>query len=188
MKKVLTLVLVVPLFSLAGSAWAQDSNRVGVAGQLVEAAAIESSDSATLALPEGVTLREIIRMYRSKTGTHSTNFYWPENWHMLGWRLEGTLGFLSATPFENSKPLYSCNGPGNWNYFTSPDSNCEGQYAPEQSFIGHISTMELPGTVPLYRCVVRWKGRDWRHLDTPAADCEGNASAVNDGILGYMFL
>lgn len=179
MKVIGRMALIGSLFATVGSAAAHDADLVGID---------PPSAAASMALPTGVTLREIIRMYRSKTQTHSTNFYWPENGHKQGWRLEGTLGFLSSTPFQDSTPLYSCNGPGNWNYFTSPDPDCEAGYHVGDYFIGHISKVALPGTLPLYRCVFIWKGTDWRHFDTLDPTCEGSVSAVNDGVLGHVFL
>lgn len=61
-------------------------------------------------LPAGVELRPIFRIYRDKTATHNTNYYWPSNWEDIGWKLEGSLGSVSSTQFENSIHIRSCVG------------------------------------------------------------------------------
>lgn len=142
-------------------------------------------------LPAGVELRPIFRIYRDKTATHNTNYYWPNNWEDIGWKLEGGLGSVSSTQFENSIHLRSCVGPHSWNYFTSSDPNCEagigGVIIPGNWDIGYVSAVELPGTAPLYRCSFWWD-KKMRHFDTLRADCEGWGGAFLDGVLGYVFM
>lgn len=171
---------------------------IGVGG----ASASESPDPAviansaaqmdpTLFVPSGVVLREIFRIFRPSTNTHVTNYYWPENWEDIGYLREGGLGFISSTPFENSVLIRSCVGPHSWNYFTSRDPDCEsetgGVVLPGDWNIGYISTVQLPGTVPLYRCSFVWD-RKIRHFDTLQVDCEGVREASNEGATGYVFL
>lgn len=146
---------------------------------------------ASLAVPPGVVLREIFRIHRPSTNTHVTNFYWPDNWEDIGYVMEGTLGFISATSFENSVLIRNCVGPQSWNSFTSSDPNCEpaagGVVLPGNWNIGYISTVQLPGTIPLYRCSFIWQ-KKVRHFDTHDANCESVVGANNDGPVGYVFL
>lgn len=169
----------------AGNGFAQE----GYSDGRVHGAAAELDSS--LALPPGVVLREIFRITRPSTNTHVTNFYWPQGWEDIGYVMEGTLGFISAVPFENSVLIRNCIGPHPWNYFTSSDPNCEadsgGVVLPGNWNIGYISTVQLPGTVPLYRCSFVWE-RKLRHFDTHQADCEGAVDSHNDGPVGYVFL
>lgn len=147
----------------------------------------------TLSVPPGVVLREIFRIYRPSTNTHVTHHYWPNNWEDIGYIKEGVLGFVSATPFENSVLIRNCVGPHDWNYFTSSDPDCEAATGgialpvPGNWNIGYISTVQLPGTVPLYRCSFVWE-RKVRHFDTHDANCEGVAGANNESPVGYVFL
>lgn len=153
------------------------------------AESLSVSESSTLSLPPGVVLREIFRIHRPKTNTHVTHFYWPENWEDIGYKYEGTLGFISAAPFENSVLIRQCVGPHPWNNFTSSDPNCEaatgGVVLPGDQNIGYISTVQVPGSVPLYRCGFIWRGMI-RHFDTRDLSCEGVGGPA--GILGYVFL
>jgi hypothetical protein len=146
---------------------------------------------ATLAVPPGVELRHIFRVYRQRANTRVTMHYWPERWEDIGYAVEGTIGFVSAVPFENSVLIRSCFGPSEWNYFTSSDPKCEaengGVWGPGDWEIGYISTVHLPGTTPMYRCVFQWRGK-WRHFDSLDLNCEGVEGVRNDGPLGYIFL
>ena len=146
-------------------------------------------DATAMSLPPGVMLREIFRIHRPKTNTHVTHYYWPENWEDIGYEYEGTLGFISAAPFENSVLIRNCVGPHSWNYFTSADPNCEaatgGVVLPGDWHIGYISTVQVPGSVPLYRCGFIWQGKI-RHFDSRDFACEGVGGT--GGILGYVFL
>jgi hypothetical protein len=140
-------------------------------------------------LPPGFNPRHIFRIKRDKTATHITNYYWPDNWEDIGWELEDVFGYVSSTPFEGGVLIRSCIGPHSWNYFTSVDPNCEpgigGVIIPGDWNIGYISTVQHPGSVPLYRCSFWW-GRNMRHFDTLSAECEGRAAFL-DGVLGYVF-
>jgi len=143
----------------------------------------------TLAVPPGVTLLELFRLHNSALNTHATLWYMPSGWSSVGWSNEGSLGFMSTTQFENSVLIRQCWGPSPNDFFTSGDPNCEGQtVAPGMpGGIGFISTVQIAGTVPLYRCSHKWQGK-WRHYDTHSANCDGNTAASNDGPLGYIFL
>lgn len=142
----------------------------------------------TLVVPPGVNLVELFRLHNASLNTHASLPFMPQGWDTVGWRNETSLGFMSTTPFEGSRAIRQCWGPSPNDFFTSVDMNCEGQNIPPgQGPIGHISIVQIPGTVPLYRCVHKWQGK-WRHYDTRSADCEGNAATNNDGPLGYVFL
>lgn len=141
---------------------------------------------ASKSLPTGFSPREIFRLYR-RGQHHTTLYYMPQNWDELGWQREGTFGFISATPFENSRPLYMCQLHNiAWGYFTSGDPGCEGQFLTPFGLIGYISTAPMPGTSPLYRCNYIYKGQ-LKHFDTQQANCENVPLGSNDGILGYVF-
>lgn len=153
----------------------------------VGANAQPSSGAGVAALPDGANLREIQRFYR-RGQHHATLYFMPDDWNKIGWRHDGTLGFISATPFENSHPLYMCQLHNiTWGYLTSKEPGCEGQFLTPFGMIGYISSVARPDTVPLYRCHYLHKGQ-LKHFDTRHANCENVPLAKNDGILGYMFL
>lgn len=157
------------------------------------------TDAAAMALPDGVQLKEIKRMYNNSYKDHFTYWNLPKDWGKKGWKLEGSLGFVSTTSFENSRGLYLCwmaSKDTKWvnKDFTSPDPGCEGYHRRDDgvgnpnalgSFLGYVSTVQLPGTVPLYRCYIQLT---FDHYDTLTSNCEGEGLATNDGILGYVFL
>ena len=142
----------------------------------------------TLVVPPGVTLVEFFRIHHAGTNTHLSTYLIPPHWGPE-WTRNGTLGFISRTPFENSVLIWQCWGKTSPNnIMTSTDPNCEGQYKPPgQGPLGYVSTVQLPGTIPLYRCSYVWQSK-LRHFDSIEASCEGNAATNNDGILGYVFL
>lgn len=142
----------------------------------------------TLAVPPGVTLSEVVRIYRPNLGSH-VSVNWDYGLYLRdGWHIEGTLGFISLTPFENSLPIRECVSHTPWDTFSSTDANCEGQpMLPYSHLRGYISQAQLPGTVPLYRCRHLWEGKS-RHFDTLRADCDGAPGAILDGPLGYVFM
>lgn len=147
-----------------------------------------SARAASPYLPPGVTLREIFRLYNGKHERNASLFHFPQNWDKFGWRRENTLGFISGTPFENSRPLYMCqlNGVAHA-FFTSMDVKCEGQFLTSFGMIGYISVTPLPDTTPLYRCHYMFKGR-LTHFGTTLANCGNIPSSANDGVMGYVFL
>ncbi len=142
----------------------------------------------SLAVPAGVTLAELHRIYQGKNNTHRILHYDIASWVRSGWMDEGVIGFISTTPFENSHPIRECFSHTPWDGFTSKDMNCEGQVIPpNQGPIGYVSSVQLPGTAPLYRCAYTWKGK-LRHFDTRDIGCEGISGAHNDGPQGYVFM
>lgn len=150
-----------------------------------------STDDASLSLPVNVTLRELYRMFNNKEKNHFSYTEFPHGWGDLGWKLESTLGFVSATQFANSHQLFYCwmrsNSTKNRaKYFTSTDPNCEGWEKPTGLgyFIGWVSSVQVEGSVPLYRCYIQLT---YDHFDTLTSNCEGETLAKNEGILGYIF-
>lgn len=150
------------------------------------------TDAAALATPVGFTPYRLLRTYNSKEKNHMTINTLPPNWGDLGWKTEGLLGYSSATPFADAHQIYLCymtSADVNWLYkrFTSTDPNCEGWS--NQIVVGYnlgwVANGQQPGSVPLYRCYV-FAIRD--HFDTLSATCEGVVQAVNEGVLGYVFL
>lgn len=155
--------------------------------ELVAQVAQEREYSA-LSLPHGATLREIFRHYNGKRELNATLYFFPQNWDKFGWRMQGSLGFISSTPFENSRPLHACKLNGTKDsYFTSWDVGCEGHFLSSFGLIGYISTVPLPNTQPLYRCSYQFKGR-LSHFDTFLANCGHIPNSHNNGPLGYVFL
>ena len=147
-----------------------------------------SATFSTLSLPNGVNLREIFRHYNGKRERHATLYFFPQYWNEWGWRTEGSMGFISSTPFEHSRPLYACQLNGIRDaFFTSVDSGCEGQFLSSFGMIGYISSVPLPNTQPLYRCYYNFSGRT-SHFDTFDAKCENVPRSSLDGVLGYVFL
>ncbi|APP79402.1 hypothetical protein SM19410_12815 [Xanthomonas hortorum pv. gardneri] len=70
--------------------------------------------------------------------------------------------------------------------FSSTDPNCEGWF--KQDFAYHIAFLndvQVPGTVPLYRCYYK---PNLDHYDTLTDNCEGVPGAVREAILGYVYL
>lgn len=152
-----------------------------------------TKSSALTALPAGVELQELHRYFWRQNGTsgyHFSGWFLPRDWETR-YRLEGSLGFVSKTSFANSRPIYNClvEVPGkNPSPFTSLDVNCEGQIPNRQhGFTGYISNMQIEGTAPLYRCNLFTPGHP-HHFDTLSANCDGNAQAQSEGVLGYVFL
>ncbi|MBN6111292.1 hypothetical protein [Xanthomonas bonasiae] len=144
-------------------------------------------------LPPGFgTGFELLRMYNNREKNHFTYGHLPSNWGDLGWKVEGTLGRISGAQFENSHQLFYCwmrstTTGGRAKNFTSTDGNCEGWEIPTAPgyFIGWISTVQAPGSVPLYRCYIELT-KD--HFDTLTTNCEGEVLAKREYILGYVFL
>lgn len=136
-------------------------------------------------VPTGASLVELRRWFKPWPGTHD---------HRAGtsgypnYNNEGTLGFVSSTPFAGSHALYECQrvyGPGgqqNFDFFTTTATNCEGAviWPNGVTLIGYVSTTQIAGTTPIYRC------RDnENHFDSLSGACEGH---IGEGILGYVFL
>jgi|GEM_PF-940236 len=158
------------------------------------------SDVSNVPLSTGVATMdaganmELFRLNNGKEHNHMTYVNMPSNWEDLGWRLEGSLGFVYSTYFEGARPLYNCyltTAEVKWlyKYFTSADPNCEGWYHSTSStfgwFLGYAASTQLPGTVPLYRCYINLHKE---HFDTLTSNCEGLSIATNDGIIAYVWL
>lgn len=150
-----------------------------------------ASAQAATALPPGVKLVELFRWRNLSTTHHFTHHSLPWNWQYNGWRLDGTIGFVSSTAFEGSRPIYVCGvNPGRnapvVDYFTSVDSNCEGHFVQPDlgPFIGFVAAYQMPGTVPLYRCDTPGH---FYHFDTTSPTCEGHPGSVREAVLGYVF-
>lgn len=165
---------------------------LSVLGSAPVAATQASNDTTLAALPVGVELQALNRYFfsqRNGSGYHFSAWFLPHTWEQF-YKLEGIQGFVSKTPFPGSHHIYNCliEVPGKHpSPFTSTDVNCEGQI-PNQwhGFSGYLSTVQIDGTVPLYRC--RFVRGQPHHFDTHSPTCEGNPNAVSEGVLGYIFL
>lgn len=147
-----------------------------------------AAPAASPYLPPGVSLREIFHFYKSDQERHATMHHFPQNWYDIGWRHVGNLGFISSTPFENSRPLYTCQLNGiAWAFFTHTDPTCGGHFLTNFGLLGYISNVPLPDTAPLYRCHYMFRGQ-LTHFNTFLANCGNVPTSVNDGIQGYVFL
>ncbi|MGH8053448.1 MAG: hypothetical protein ACREP4_05975 [Stenotrophomonas sp.] len=146
-------------------------------------------DASTLALPVGVQLVELHRYYNSKEANHWSGREMPRNWQDLGWRHQGSLGFISYTSFSGGHALYNCFIAGKNDFFTSPDPNCEGKnLSTWMPILGYVADTQIPGTVPLYRCMRGYTPSRADHFDTLSSACENVPNKALDGIIGYVFL
>ena len=106
-------------------------------------------------------------------------------------RKVGTLGSISYTPFSGGHPLYACQTNDGQDFFTSTTMDCEGhRKMVHMPILGYVASHQLPGTVPLYRCIRGgFKPRPWAdHFDTVDPHCEGQPNPTNEGIRGYIWL
>lgn len=131
--------------------------------------------------PAGASLFEASRWISDKQPIdHAT---WPGFSSFYDYRKEGTLGFMSASSFAGSHPLYSCGRTYRWrglnaiDRFTSLSANCEG-VGSTGALIGYVSSTQIPGTIPLYRCLA---GQN--HFDS-ILGCEGYFA---EAVLGFVF-
>ncbi|WP_153064987.1 hypothetical protein [Xanthomonas arboricola] len=141
-------------------------------------------------VPPGATPIELER-WIFKNNTFSVRPLPKDYYQQWAGNRQGVLGFISYTPFEGSRVLYSC-VTLDWNdTFTSNDANCEGQqHARDQPITGYIASTQIPGTVPLYRCMRGGlQPNNWAdHFDTTSANCENVKNPAMDGIIGYIWL
>lgn len=149
--------------------------------------------NVSAAAPAGVTFVALNRYVDSGSRRlHWTSLIPP--YGSVSYTLQGASGSVSSTPFDGSHPLYSCfltnpNIVGQRDDFTSTDPNCEGQQRHPGAWgqNGYIASTNIPGTIPLYRCLYN-NGQGWfDHFDTVHANCEGGSNVVNEGIQGYVF-
>src|SRR5688500_15478885 len=138
-------------------------------------------------VPPGANLVELRRWYTSQgqfnAGDHRAGTTPPA----YPYANEGTLGFVSSTPFAGSHAIYECERRYHWNdisnvidFFTTTATNCEGAVIAPNGvvLIGYVSTTQIAGTTPLYRC-----RDDDNHFDSLSGGCEGH---TGEGILGYV--
>ncbi|MBK8258001.1 MAG: hypothetical protein IPK82_35715 [Polyangiaceae bacterium] len=115
--------------------------------------------------------------------TRLARSYHPVRGHWASTRL-APAGFAFEQAFKlyrGAQPqtalLFEC-GAGEHN-FLSPDPGCEGQFA--RGPVGYVYTVQMPGTIALYRCRV---GAGTDHFISPDAGCEGQ---VFEQQLGWVF-
>lgn len=141
------------------------------------------------AFPPGAQMVELVRLYNPQITDRISTHGMPANWEKLGWRVEGTVGFMAYMPWGDTIPLYSCfSNDNSSDYFTSNDPNCEGHFPfVGMEIVGWVMPYQIEGTVPLYRCDTPGYAED--HFDTTDVNCEGNKpGAINEGIIGYIWI
>ena len=180
MKQIFSVILSGTLTIAACSVAAQESDYAGIDAQTV--AQIQKAPSQ---VPGDVVLAAIER--RIWAGTHfSDNLVHPGGQAPLGKR-DRMMGFASYGPFQGGHALFNCFGYQD--RFTSTRSDCEGAGSTPagREIIGFAASVQLPGTIPLYRCYRNIPER-YNHFDTFDPNCEGVHAAVNEGVLGYFWL
>ncbi|MCD7096926.1 hypothetical protein [Stenotrophomonas sp. MMGLT7] len=151
----------------------------------LESEAVSKASATSYALPIGVTLVQLNRYFKPRGTKRLSHLNLPQNWGQLGWRHEGTLGFISTTPFAASHPIYSCFVAGQEDFFTSLDVNCEGhQPFSGGHLVGYVSSVPVEGALPIYRCRIEWRKA---HMDSFDPHCYGEVGSNNDGLIGYVF-
>jgi len=179
MKSCLKIVLFGSLIALAGNVKAQESEYAGL-----DALTVSQVQAAPSQVPGDVVLAAIER--RISSGNHySDNLVYPNSQIPDGKR-DRMMGFASYGPFHGGHALFSCWSPGN--RFTSVQPDCEGHNrSVGRPIIAFAASVQLPGTVPLYRCY-RNIPKQYDHFDSFDPNCEGVHGAVNEGVLGYFWL
>lgn len=184
MKKMIAVAAVFAS-SLAWNASAQEVDYLGASPRVLAEANAQAAD-----LPVGVQLVELERWFYRDDTKSVRPLNTPGGMQHAG-KKQGTLGFVSFFPFEGSVTVFSCLN-NNWrDTFSSLDANCEGHMpSVNMPITGYIAATQLPGTVPLYRCMRGGlKPNNWAdHFDTLDANCEGVKYPVNEGIMGYIWL
>lgn len=114
--------------------------------------------------------------YYNAAGDHFTNTSMPPS--TGGYHYEKTFGQTLPTPVSGTHMLYSCKISSD--YFTSLQSNCEGQTYVGQ--LGYVYDSALPdgSTAPVYRCTIPSNSE---HFESSSPTCEGQT--VNF-VLGYL--
>ncbi|MCC4624821.1 hypothetical protein ABQZ99_016965 [Xanthomonas hortorum pv. vitians] len=187
------ILLVAALF--VASNGIASSSRAGEYGNLLPLGDVSKlelgSGALALQFPEGMIAKPLYRLHHARDKNHMTHGELPMNWGQLGWKLEGGLGIGSHTWFPGSHQVFSCimrsrDTGEKSKMFSSTDPNCEGWF--KQDFAYHIAFLndvQVPGTVPLYRCYYK---PNLDHYDTLTDNCEGVPGAVREAILGYVYL
>ncbi|WP_115530633.1 hypothetical protein [Xanthomonas campestris] len=169
----------------ACNATAQDVRYLGANSRVVAEAAAQPA-----AVPDGVTLVSLER-WKFQDDTFSARPITTVGQSHPGKR-QGVLGFISFTPFAGGHTLYACITSNYRDRFTSPDPNCEGQvpYPASMPITGYVASTQLPGTVPLYRCMRGGlQPGNWAdHFETLDVNCENVRNPASDGIIGYIWL
>ncbi|MBV6850692.1 hypothetical protein [Xanthomonas euvesicatoria] len=185
MKKVFIAAAAGLALASACNAAAQEVRYLGANARV----AVEAAAQPAL-VPEGVTLVSLER-WKFKDDTFSARPITTVGQSHPGSR-QGVLGFISFTPFAGGRTLYACITNDYRDRFTSGDPNCEGQipYPSSLPITGYIASTQLPGTVPLYRCMRGGlKPGNWAdHFETLDVNCENVRFPANDGIIGYIWL
>jgi hypothetical protein len=95
-----------------------------------------------------------------------------------GFQQESLLGHLYENPQQGATvPFYGCKN-GDWDYFVSTDSACEGHRILGRNGYGYAQPIAGLNLIALYRC----RGRH-DHFVSQDSKCEGQTV---DGILGYV--
>ncbi len=178
--KIRTFRATVLLFALmSGGAFAQELGPIPTTVDIGEKMS---------AFPPGAQMVEMVRLYNNRITDRISTHGMPDNWEDLGWRVEGTVGFMAFYPWGDAVPLYNCFSNDSSNdYFTSNDANCEGHFLSTWApIIGWVMPYQIEGTVTLYRCDTPGYAED--HFDTTDVNCEGKPGAINEGLIGWIWM
>ncbi|KAL5364210.1 glycoside hydrolase superfamily [Aspergillus floccosus] len=96
---------------------------------------------------------------------------------------DANLSVIKLTVLNRSGfvPLYRCaNGR---HHMDTTDPGCEASIYSLDGLLGYIHAIQLPGTVPLYRCYSASSGD---HMDTTDSSCESSRYAM-EGTIGYIY-
>ncbi|WP_421569141.1 hypothetical protein [Stenotrophomonas sp. PD6] len=182
MNRMLIVGSIMAALAGSGSASAQESLYLGGSDSIQRGASVGTSS-----VPAGAQLVDLERWF-GRNITFSVRPAPPYQTHPG--RRQGVLGFISSTPFPGGATLYGCMANDYSDRFTSREANCEGHLPmPQIPITGYVAAIQLPGTVPLYRCMRVGglpSGRWGDHFDTTDANCEGKPAVFN-GILGYIW-
>jgi subtilisin family serine protease len=111
----------------------------------------------------------------------------PDEGRLMGYVLEARDYFYVASePEIDHVPLYRCYRPDIHDHFLSMTAACEG--AENQGMQGHMATLQLSGTVPLYR-LRRWgTGNTFYTMSAEEAESAIFLYAyVHQGVAGYVY-
>jgi hypothetical protein len=153
---------------------------VATLGVVPAAQASEATPSAQSTFPPNFIPTEIRRWVRDDhiAWDHITSY---PNMYAPPWHDEARLGWLSTQPFANSHPLFSCKRNSHpYDHFTSNYEHCEGHTRIQSPYVlGYASSVQIVGTVPIYRCVA---GKN--EFDSTHPQCEGHRMV---GAMGFIF-